>query len=115
VSVALVCIFIGASASSRLRIPSATLAARPQLSPPPSSPSTVNGGSSSPLIHQTSVTLLVGVTASFSPAAVNPDANGSSILTISASSSAPPGSYAPVLTATGGGVTHTRPVPFTVQ
>jgi len=125
---------------------------------------TVTASSGSSLIHQTSVTLLVGVTdftgtvtpasqvisrgssaqfivsistvgscsfgqnvslflsglpsgvtASFSPAAVNPDAKGSSILTISASSSAPPGSYAPVLTATGGGVTHTRPVPFTVQ
>ena len=47
-----------------------------------------------------------GVTASFSNSTVNPDTNGTSVLTLKTSSSTPVGTYIPLLVATGGGVTH---------
>lgn len=47
-----------------------------------------------------------GVTGSFQPATVDPDVNGTSMLTLTVSSTTPPGSYTPIVTGTGGGLTH---------
>jgi hypothetical protein len=51
-----------------------------------------------------------GVTASFNPATISPDSQGSSVLTLTTSASTPIGSYQPILVATGGGITHARNV-----
>jgi hypothetical protein len=56
-----------------------------------------------------------GVTASFSSLTINPDLSGTSVLTLTTSASTPAGSYAPTLTATGGGVTHAGAVGLVVQ
>jgi hypothetical protein len=48
----------------------------------------------------------LGVTASFSNPTISPDANGTSVLTLSTGSNTPIGSYTLLLSGTGAGVTH---------
>ncbi len=59
--------------------------------------------------------LPAGVTAKLSSSTINPDAKGTSVLTLTTAASTPVGSYTPLLTATGGGVTHAASVGLTVQ
>jgi hypothetical protein len=56
-----------------------------------------------------------GVTAGFNDPTVSPDANGSSVLTLTTTTATPLGTYMPIVTGTGGGVTHSRAVTLTVQ
>jgi uncharacterized repeat protein (TIGR01451 family) len=56
-----------------------------------------------------------GVTASFSNPSVSPDANGSSVLTLTTTTSTPTGTYSPVVTGSGGGATHSKAIGLTVQ
>ncbi len=58
--------------------------------------------------------LPAGVTASFLPSGVNPDVSGISMLTLTVSSTTSPGIYSPVITGTGGGVTHSANINFMV-
>lgn len=58
--------------------------------------------------------LPAGATASFSNMTINPDTHGTSILTITTSPTTPAGIYAPILTATGGGVSHSTSVGLVV-
>ena len=57
-------------------------------------------------------TLPAGVTASFAPATIAAPGSGTSTLTLTAAASAAPGTYNVVITASGGGVTHTRDYRF---
>ena len=59
--------------------------------------------------------LPAGVTANFSSSTISPDVKGTSVLTLTTAASTPVGSYTPLLTATGGGVTHAASVGLTVQ
>jgi len=59
--------------------------------------------------------LPAGVTATFSPATINPDTNGSSTLTLTTTSATPQGSYSILVTATGGGQVHASPVTLSVS
>jgi len=56
-----------------------------------------------------------GVTGSFSNATISPDTNGSSVLTLTTTAATPVGTYTPIVTGTGGGVTHSKAVTLTVQ
>ena len=58
--------------------------------------------------------LPAGVTANFLPVSANPDSNESAALILSVSTSTPPGIYAPLITATGGGVAHSTNINLTV-
>ncbi len=75
---------------------------------------TVSGGFNS-AISLSASGLPTGVTASFSPASITAPGNGSSTLTLSASSTATTGSSNVTVSATGGGVTHTTIVALTVS
>ncbi|MGO9110793.1 MAG: beta strand repeat-containing protein, partial [Thermoguttaceae bacterium] len=68
------------------------------------------------LVTLSIVNLPAGVTASFSSPTINPDANGTSVLTLQTSPSGitPAGNFLPLLTATGGGVTHAANLGLTV-
>lgn len=55
-----------------------------------------------------------GVTAGFSTTTVNPDTNGTSVLTLSTSGSTPVGSYTLTLSGTGGGVFHSTTIQLVV-
>ncbi len=56
-----------------------------------------------------------GVTASFSPATIAAPGSGSSTLTLTASSTATTGTFNTIVSATGGGITHTSVIPVTVN
>lgn len=58
--------------------------------------------------------LPTGVTASFSPASLSGAANGSSVMTLTAGTTARGGTYTAVVTATGGGVVKTVPLIVTL-
>jgi uncharacterized membrane protein len=75
---------------------------------------TVSGGFNS-AISLSASGLPAGVTASFSPASITAPGNGSSTLTLSASSTATTGSSNVTVSATGGGVTHTTTIALTVS
>jgi uncharacterized membrane protein len=75
---------------------------------------TVSGGFNSAVSLAVSG-LPAGVTASFSPASIAAPGNGSSTLTLSASSTATTGTVSLSITATGGSVSHTTTIALTVN
>jgi pseudomonalisin len=76
--------------------------------------STVAGPSFKSAIALSVAGLPSGVTASFAPASIASPGTGSSILTLTLSSSAAAGTYPLTVTATGGGVTRTAPLSLLV-